>query len=104
MRTLSELPLRNLTVSTDPDGIATVTLNRPAKRNALDAATIDELAEVFTLLPRAGVRACVLRGEGTPLSDHRASAEYRAAMLGQALLRFFYESQQGESDVREAQA
>ena len=51
-----------------------------------------------------GRAARVLRGEGTPLSDHRASAEYRAAMLGQALLRFFYESQQGESDVREAQA
>ena len=53
--------------------------------------------------------ARALHGEGTPMSDHRASAEYRAAMLGQALLRFFYESQfresqQGESDVREAQA
>ena len=53
--------------------------------------------------------ARALHGEGPPMSDHRASAEYRAAMLGQALLRFFYESQfresqQGESDVREAQA
>ncbi|GAA1055247.1 dehydrogenase [Agromyces luteolus] len=31
--------------------------------------------------------ASVLGGEGTPMSDHRASAEYRAAMLEQALLR-----------------
>jgi xanthine dehydrogenase small subunit len=31
--------------------------------------------------------AAVLRGEGTPLDDHRASADYRRAMLGSALLR-----------------
>jgi len=31
--------------------------------------------------------ASVLGGEGTPMSDHRASAGYRAAMLEQALLR-----------------
>ena len=29
----------------------------------------------------------VLTGEGTPLDDHRASASYRAAMLGQSLLK-----------------
>ncbi|MGW8885340.1 xanthine dehydrogenase small subunit [Streptomyces sp. NPDC055749] len=28
-----------------------------------------------------------LRGEGTPMSDHRASALYRSAMLGQSLLK-----------------
>ncbi|MGR0321110.1 xanthine dehydrogenase small subunit [Agromyces sp. ZXT2-3] len=33
--------------------------------------------------------AAVLGGEGTPMSDHRASAEYRAAMLGQSLLRLY---------------
>ena len=35
--------------------------------------------------------ARVLAGEGTPLSDHRASAAYRTAMLEQLLLKFFYE-------------
>ena len=35
--------------------------------------------------------AAVLRGEGTPLDDHRASAAYRTAMLGQALLRLHAE-------------
>ncbi|HEX5968623.1 MAG TPA: FAD binding domain-containing protein [Intrasporangium sp.] len=30
--------------------------------------------------------AAVMRGEGTPLDDHRASAAYRTAMLGTALL------------------
>jgi len=34
----------------------------------------------------------VLAGEGTPISDQRASADYRAAMLGQSLRRFFHES------------
>jgi xanthine dehydrogenase small subunit len=36
--------------------------------------------------------ADVLRGEGTPMDDHRASAAYRAAMLGTALLRLHAES------------
>ncbi|WP_432182236.1 xanthine dehydrogenase small subunit [Streptomyces sp. NBC_00063] len=31
--------------------------------------------------------ARVLRGEGTPMDDHRASAGYRSAMLGQSLLK-----------------
>ncbi|MFI6869403.1 xanthine dehydrogenase small subunit [Nocardia sp. NPDC050406] len=33
--------------------------------------------------------ARVLRSEGTPMSDHRASSEYRAAMLGQSLLKLY---------------
>jgi xanthine dehydrogenase small subunit len=35
--------------------------------------------------------AAVLRAEGTPLDDHRASAAYRAAMLEQSLLKFHAE-------------
>ncbi|KOX30263.1 dehydrogenase [Streptomyces sp. NRRL F-4707] len=37
----------------------------------------------------AGAAAEVLRGEGTPMSDHRASAGYRSAMLGQSLLKLY---------------
>ncbi|KUL55480.1 dehydrogenase [Streptomyces sp. NRRL F-4489] len=33
--------------------------------------------------------AGVLRAEGTPMNDHRASAEYRSAMLGQSLLKLY---------------
>ncbi|WP_020387452.1 xanthine dehydrogenase small subunit [Kribbella catacumbae] len=33
--------------------------------------------------------AAVLAAEGTPMDDHRASASYRSAMLGQSLLRFY---------------
>jgi (methylthio)acryloyl-CoA hydratase len=64
MRTVSDLTLENLTLDVDASGIATLTLNRPAKRNALDEATIEELIEVFSVLPRNGVRAVVLRAEG----------------------------------------
>ncbi|MGW5324400.1 xanthine dehydrogenase small subunit [Rhodococcus pyridinivorans] len=35
--------------------------------------------------------AAVLSSEGTPLDDHRATAAYRSAMLGQALMRFHCE-------------
>jgi (methylthio)acryloyl-CoA hydratase len=64
MKTLSDLSLTNIAVHVDEDGIATVTLSRPSKRNALDAATIEELIDVFSLLPRVGARAAVLRAEG----------------------------------------
>jgi xanthine dehydrogenase small subunit len=37
--------------------------------------------------------AAVLRTEGTPLNDHRASAAFRAAMLEQSLLKFFAETE-----------
>jgi xanthine dehydrogenase small subunit len=36
--------------------------------------------------------AAVLRAEGSPLDDHRASAAYRAAMLGQSLLKLYAEN------------
>ncbi|TCO19130.1 xanthine dehydrogenase small subunit [Kribbella steppae] len=35
--------------------------------------------------------AAVMAAEGTPMDDHRASASYRSAMLGQSLLRFYSE-------------
>jgi xanthine dehydrogenase small subunit len=41
-----------------------------------DEATVRQAAEV-------------LRGEGTPMDDHRASAAYRSAMLGNALLKLW---------------
>lgn len=64
MREIGELRLKNILLELDEDGIATVTLNRPQKRNALDVATIDELVDIFTTLPRAGVKAAILRASG----------------------------------------
>ena len=64
MPVITDFPLKNLAVSLDVDGIATVSLNRAAKRNALDSATVEELVTLFSAIPRSGVRAVVLRAEG----------------------------------------
>jgi enoyl-CoA hydratase/carnithine racemase len=61
---LDNFDLENLTLIGDEDGIVQVVLSRPAKRNALNAQTIEELIEVFSKLPRMGARAVVLRAEG----------------------------------------
>lgn len=65
MKSIDDLALEHTLISMDDDGIVTVTLNRADKRNALNAATIEELIDIFTTLPRAGARAVVLRAEGT---------------------------------------
>lgn len=57
-------PLTNLDLSQSPEGVWTVTLNRPSKRNALDEATIEELIELFSKAPRLGARAIVLAAAG----------------------------------------
>ncbi len=59
------LDLKNLTLDLHDDGVLVATLNREAKRNALDADTIEELVTLFTALPRSGVRAVVLAAAGT---------------------------------------
>jgi enoyl-CoA hydratase len=54
----------NLSVVRD-EAIATVTIDRPNRLNALDKATIGELRQVFGELGRdAGIRAVVLTGAG----------------------------------------
>jgi methylglutaconyl-CoA hydratase len=82
-----------------PTGAVTVTLNRPAKKNALDASLISALAEAFeTLRGAEGVRVVFLRGAGDmfsagddlhrmrdaadwPESDNREDAYAMAKML-----------------------
>ena len=55
---------KNLAINEHDHGVWVVTLNRPAKRNALDSYTIEELVDFFSAAPRAGVRAVVLAGSG----------------------------------------
>jgi enoyl-CoA hydratase/carnithine racemase len=55
---------KNLAVEAHDEGVWVVTLNRPTKRNALDADTIEELVDFFSTAPRAGGRAIVLAGSG----------------------------------------
>ena len=42
----------------------------------------------------AAAAASVMKTEGTPISDARASAAYRSAMLEQSLLKFFASTRQ----------
>ncbi len=56
--------VRNLRIETEENGVWTVTLNRPSKRNALDSHTVEEMVEVFSRAGRLGARAIVLAAEG----------------------------------------
>ncbi|MFC9919932.1 xanthine dehydrogenase small subunit [Agromyces binzhouensis] len=55
----------------------------PIRARATEAALVGREWSADTVREAASV----LAGEGTPMSDHRASAEYRSAMLAQSLLR-----------------
>jgi enoyl-CoA hydratase len=56
---------QNLSLDVDDDGIATVTVQRPDKLNALNAATIAELGEaVRWVAGEAGVRGAIVTGSG----------------------------------------
>jgi xanthine dehydrogenase small subunit len=60
----------------------------PVRARATEAALEGQPWTLDTALAAADV----LRGEGTPIDDHRASAAYRAAMLGQSLRKLYAES------------
>ncbi|MGI9366139.1 MAG: crotonase/enoyl-CoA hydratase family protein, partial [Rhizobiaceae bacterium] len=64
---LPAMNLKNLSIDTDGE-VAIVSLDRAAKRNALNAETIEELITVFSAMPRSGARAVVLRAEGDHFS------------------------------------
>src|SRR5437879_8533591 len=52
-------------LSTVADGVATVTLNRPDKRNAMNAALLTALRDCFDALDaRVDVRVVIVRGAG----------------------------------------
>ncbi|WP_060177465.1 xanthine dehydrogenase small subunit [Streptomyces sp. IMTB 1903] len=57
----------------------------PIRAFAAEAALEGEPWTERTVEAAAGV----LRAEGTPMDDHRASAGYRSAMLGQSLLKLY---------------
>lgn len=61
---LKNLALERMRLEEAGNGILRVIMCRPEKRNALDAQAIDELVNLFTAVPRAGVSAVVLSAEG----------------------------------------
>lgn len=64
MTDLTQLGIKNIRLDLHPDGVLIATLNRPDKRNALDAQSVDDLVTLFAAVPRSGVRAVVLAAEG----------------------------------------
>lgn len=83
----------NLLVDRQPDGVWIVTLNRPDKRNALNAETIEALVALFSGAMTAGARAIVLTAAGThfcaglDLVEHHA-ADRTSAAFWQLCLRW----------------
>ncbi|MBN9158914.1 MULTISPECIES: FAD binding domain-containing protein [unclassified Microbacterium] len=72
-------------------GVAATPLRARATEEALigrpwDIATVKAASEV-------------LRGEGTPMSDHRASSAYRSHMLGTALLKLYSQTTLASKEV-----
>ncbi|MDE0060642.1 MAG: enoyl-CoA hydratase-related protein [Defluviicoccus sp.] len=62
-------PYRTIGVETDARGIASIALDRPERRNAIDPVMMDELLAAFDRLGADdGVRAIVLRGNGKVFS------------------------------------
>ena len=57
----------------------------PLRASATEAALVGRPWTEQTVREAAAVMA----SEGTPMDDHRASASYRSAMLGQSLLRLY---------------
>jgi enoyl-CoA hydratase/carnithine racemase len=65
------------------DGIATVTMNRPEKRNALNTAMLDGFVELFTRLEDdTTVRVVVIRGEGISFCSGMDLREMRGRQDG----------------------
>jgi xanthine dehydrogenase small subunit len=63
----------------------------PLRASATEAALVGQPWNEATVEAAAEVMAA----EGTPIDDQRASAAYRAAMMGQSLLKFYNESTTG---------
>ena len=58
--------MANLLIETDARGVRTITIDREARRNALDAATLDELEQAIDGAARTNdVRVLILRGAGS---------------------------------------
>src|SRR5260370_42171528 len=82
---------QDLLVARDADGCATVTLNRPAKRNAINLAMWHGLRAIFEELGRAqDVRSILLTGSGGHFSAGADLSEF-ATLRATVALGLAYE-------------
>lgn len=68
-----------LHVEAEENGVWTVTLNRPDKRNALNAASVEELVDLFSHAHADGARAIILAGAGDHFCAGLDLVEHHAA-------------------------
>ena len=74
------------------DGVGTITINRPDKRNALDAATHTQLLAAFDALRRdAAVRVVVLTGTGKAFVSGADVREFQGKSPVDMLRRLLHE-------------
>jgi enoyl-CoA hydratase/carnithine racemase len=74
-----------VTSLSENEAIATITMNRPQKKNALSRALLAELTEAIERVrDRKSVRCIVLAGVGTSFCSGRDLTDMRAANLGRA--------------------
>ena len=78
MKHLDDLDLTFTKLSVDDDGIATLTLNRAEKRNALNAETIDELNREELVKHLQNLAVPVDKKD----SQERLKAKLKRALLG----------------------
>jgi (methylthio)acryloyl-CoA hydratase len=79
MPSITDFALKNLRLEEDSPGVWIVTLNRPEKRNALNAETIEELVTLFSGAAAAGARAIVLTAAGDHFCAGLDLVEHHAA-------------------------
>lgn len=64
--TLTESKLKNVKLTLDDDGIATITINRSSKLNALNYETIEEVRRAMQeVYDNTEIRSVIITGEGT---------------------------------------
>jgi enoyl-CoA hydratase/carnithine racemase len=67
------------------DGVATISLNRPERHNAVDDELHDGLAETWALvLADPAARVILLRGEGRSFCSGRDTAQFACGRPGRA--------------------
>lgn len=82
------MPTADLIVSQPSDGVMVLTLNRPAKRNALGGAIVDDMLGALDAANTAGVRLLALMGNGASFCSGFDLSGLDTESDGDLLLRF----------------